>query len=90
MANIYGLYNCDQWRSHGSMSIIGVTKSLNKMKKAIIKELRNNNIEFTNNDEISDDVELCLKLKTIKTFEELLSTYQSFLNYVYIEVLDLL
>ena len=50
MEQLYVYYHCDEWKMNDSMSLIGVFEE-SKLKKILIDDLRNKDIEIDDRDE---------------------------------------
>lgn len=63
--NIYLLYACNIWKEHSSMRLIMTSVDFTKIKKQIIKELENKDMEIDNNIDVKYEKILCEPIKTI-------------------------
>ena len=64
---IYVLNNCDEWKSKSSMSLIMVSTSLERIKREIIKQLKDGNIEYKKgNENISKTAQIKMLMEDYK------------------------
>lgn len=50
---IFLLYSCDEWKTKDSLRLVCASTSANKIKKAIITSIKNNEMEYTDGNELS-------------------------------------